>query len=93
MSRLGHDPGERCNTLAVKGGLRNAPLAQPELVLTGQEAIAQCHPQLGVERALVVVARVVLQDVTNIGGVGDEEAAPRTDLEVDDVAELAEQRA
>ena len=44
-------------------------------------------PQLVVERALVVVARVVLQDVTNVRGVRDEVATPRADLEVDDVAE------
>ena len=71
----------------MKGGLRNAPLAQPEFVLARQQAVAERHPQLVVERTLVIVARVVLQDVTDIRGVRDEVATPRADLEVDDVAE------
>ena len=73
----------------MKGGLRDAPLAQPEVVLARQQAVAERHPQLVVERTLVIVARVVLQDVTDVGGIGDEVAAPRTNLEVDDVAEAA----
>ena len=71
----------------MKGGLRDAPLAQPEFILARQQAVAERHPQLVVERTLVIVARVVLQDMTNVRGVRDEVATSRADLEVDDVAE------
>ena len=87
--RLGHHAGQRGDALTMKGRLRDAALPQPEVVFAGQQAVADRHPQLLVERALVIVAGVVLQDVADIGGVGDEIAAPRADLEVDDVAEAA----
>ena len=65
------------------------PLPQPEVVLARQQPVAEKHPQLVVERTLVIVARVVLQDMTDVVRVRDEIAAPRTDLEVGDVAEAA----
>ena len=71
----------------VKGRLRNPPLAQPECILTRQQTVAERRAQLGVKRTLVVVARVVLQNMTDIPRVGDQEAAPRANLEVNDVAE------
>jgi hypothetical protein len=83
---VGHDAGQRGDALAVEGWLRDAPLPQPEFILARQQTVTERHPQLGVERTLVVIARVVLQDMPNIRGVRDEEATPRTDLEVDDVA-------
>ena len=82
-------PASAAMPLAMKGRLRDAPLAQPEFVLARQQAVAERHPQFVVERALVIVARVVLQDVANVRGVRDEVAASRADLEIDDVAELA----
>ena len=44
---------------------------------------------LSVQRALVIVARVVLQDVPDVVGVRDEIAAPRSDSQIGDVAERA----
>ena len=67
--------------------LRNSPLAQPESVLARQQPVAEHQTQFVVERALVIVARVVLQDVANVIRVVQEVTAPRGDLEVDDVAE------
>src|SRR6516225_2236292 len=71
----------------MKGGLGDTSLAQPEVALARQQPIAEKRPQLVVQRALAVVARVVLQDMTNILRVRDEVAASRTDLEVGDVTE------
>ena len=84
--RAGHHTGQRRDPLTVKRRLRDPTLPQPEVALACQQAVAKKHPQFVVERALVIVARVVLQHVTNVGGVGDEVAVPRTDLEVDDLA-------
>ncbi len=64
----------------MKGGLRDAPLAEPEWNLAGQQAIAERHPQLFVERTLVVVVRVVLQDITNVRGVRDQIATPKNGI-------------
>src|SRR4249920_1421021 len=71
----------------MEGGLRNAPLAQPEFILAREQAVAEQHSQLVVERALMVVARVVLQDMANVCGVRYEVATLRADPQVDDVAE------
>src|SRR5688572_4701555 len=87
--RLRHHAGERRDTLPMECRLRDPALPQPELVFAGQQPIPDRHPQLLIERALVIIARVVLQHVTDIGGIGNEIASPRTDLEVDDVAEAA----
>ena len=84
---IGHGAGQRRDALAMKRRLRDAPLPQPEVVLARQQAVAERHPQFVVERALVIVARVVLQDVTHVRGVGNEVAASRADLEIGDVAE------
>ncbi len=87
--RIGHHTGQRRDALAMKRRLRDAALPQPEVALAGQQAVAKQYPQFVVERALVIVARVVLQNVTNVGGIGHEVAVPRTDLEVDDLAVAA----
>ena len=73
----------------MKGGLGNTALAQPEIILTRQQAVAEEQPQLSVERTLVIVARVVLQDVTNVVWIRDQVTAPGTDLEVGDITESA----
>src|SRR5688572_9880806 len=73
----------------MKGRLRDASLPQPEVALAGQQAVAERHPQSLIERTLVIVAGVVLQDVADVGGVGDEIASPRADLQIGDVAETA----
>ena len=86
---LRHHTGQLGDALTMKGRLRDAALPQPEVVFAGQQAVADRHPQLLIERALVIVAGVVLQDVADIGGVGNEIASPRADLEVRDVAEAA----
>src|SRR4030095_15050610 len=46
-------------------------------------------PQLLVEGALVVVARVVLEDVTDVGRVRDQVPVARADFQVHDIAEPA----
>src|SRR5262249_53756112 len=67
-------------------GLREAPLAQPERVLARQEAIAERVPETLVERALVVVASVVLQHVFDVGWVRKEESMIRAGLQMNEVA-------
>ena len=71
----------------MKRGLGDSTLAQPEFVLTRQQTVAERHPQFVVERTLVVVARVVLQDATHVRGVRNEVAVSRPDLEIGNVAE------
>jgi hypothetical protein len=61
-------------------------LSQPEVVFAGQQTVAERHPQFVVERTLVVVARVVLEDVPDIGRIRDQKPASRRDLEVHDIA-------
>jgi hypothetical protein len=46
--------------------LRQSSLMQPEGVLAGQESVAETVPQAIVERTLVVIARVVLQDMLDV---------------------------
>ena len=73
----------------MKGRLGDAPLAEPEFALARQQAVAERHAQFVVERALVIVARVVLQDVANVGRVRDEVATPRANPEIHHIAETA----
>jgi hypothetical protein len=61
----------------MKRRLSNSPLAQPESVLARQQSVAQKQSKLVVEGTLVVVARIVLQDMTNVLGVRDEVATAR----------------
>src|SRR6185369_13090475 len=86
---LSHHSREARDPLPMKRWLRDAALPQPEVVFAGQESVADRHPQFLIQRALVIVARVVLQDVPDVGGVGQQVPATRADLEVDDVAEAA----
>jgi len=71
----------------MKRGLGDSTLPQPEFVLARQQTVAERHPQFVVERTLVVVARVVLQDATHVRGVRNQVAMSRPDLEIGDVAE------
>ena len=86
---FGHYARQRRHALTMKGGLGDAPLAQPEIVLARQQAVAEEQPQFSVKRTLVIVARVVLQDVTNVVWIGDEVTAPVTDFELGDITESA----
>ena len=72
--------------LAMERRLREAPLTQPEGVLTRQESVAETFPEAIVERTLVVVPGVVLQDMLDIGGIRREESVVRAGLQVDEVA-------
>ena len=66
--------------------LREAPLTQPERVLARQESVAETVTEAIVERTLVVVAGVVLEDVLDIRRIGREEAMVRAGLQMDQVA-------
>ena len=66
--------------------LRQAPLTQPEGVLARQQSVAETVPEPIVERTLVVVPGVVLQDMLDVGGIRREEPMVRTGLQVDELA-------
>jgi hypothetical protein len=68
---FGPHVGNGRETLTMEGGLRDPPLPQPELVLARERTVSEDRPEFVVERALVVVARVVLQDMSNVCGVRD----------------------
>ena len=70
----------------MERGLGQAPLTQPERVLARQQSIAEAIPQPIVERALVVVAGVVLEDMLDERGIRQEESVIRAGLQVHDVA-------
>src|SRR5688572_24029627 len=73
----------------MKGWLRDPPLAEPEIPLARQEPVAEYHAQLFIERALPIVAGVVLKHMPDVGGIRDQEPAPRADLEVAHLAVAA----
>ena len=66
--------------------LRQAPLTQPEGVLARQESVAETVPETIVERTLVVVPGVVLQDMLDVGWIRREESMVRAGLQVDELA-------
>src|SRR5687767_1341680 len=70
----------------MESRLRQAPLTQPERVLAGQQSIAETVPQAIVERALVVVASVVLKDMLDVRRLGQEKSMIRAGLQMDEVA-------
>ena len=53
----------------MEGRLGQAALAQPERVLAGQQSIADAVPETFVERALVIVAGIVLKDMFDVRGI------------------------
>jgi len=70
----------------MEGGLRETALAQPEGVLARQQPVAQVVAEPIVEWTLVIVARVVLQDVPDVGRIREEESVIRPGLQVNDLA-------
>jgi hypothetical protein len=70
----------------VKRRLRQSPLTQPEGVLARQESIAQALAEAVIERALVVVPGVVLQNMLDVCRIRREESMVRAGLEVDELA-------
>jgi hypothetical protein len=67
-------------------GLGKTPLPEPKRVLACQESIAEAVPEAIVERALVIVAGVVLENVLDVGRIAGEEAMVRAGLQVNEVA-------
>src|SRR5207248_1197126 len=79
---------EAREALALERRLRNAALAQPERAIAREEALAEDHLQRReAARLLVVVLRVLLQDVLHVRGMRDEVRGPDEEPEPDDVAE------
>jgi hypothetical protein len=86
---FGHDTGQRCDSLSVECGLCDTALAQPEVTLARQEAVAEHRSKLVVERTLAVVAGVDPEEHVERRWAGNQVAAPRPDFEIDNVAEAA----
>ena len=70
----------------MEGRLRQAPLAQPERVLARQQSVADTVPETLVERALVVVAGIVLKDMLDVRRIGQQKSMVRTGLQMHEVA-------
>ena len=70
----------------IEHALCEAALTQPERVFTGQQPVAEALSQPVVERALVVIARVVLKDMLDVSGIRREESMIRARLHVYEVA-------
>ena len=70
----------------MESGLREAPLPQPERILAGQEPIAEAVSQSIVERALVIVAGVVLQHMLDVRRIRQQKSMIRAGLEMNEVA-------
>src|SRR4030095_3567407 len=66
--------------------LREAPLPQPERILAGQEPIAEAVSQSIVERALVIVAGVVLQHMLDVRRIRPQKSVRRAGREMNEVA-------
>ena len=66
--------------------LRQAALTQPERVFARQQPVAETVPDAIVERALVVVAGVVLEDMLDVGWIGQKKSMIRAGLQMDEVA-------
>src|SRR5262249_647919 len=62
------------------------PLTQPEGVLARQQSVAEIVPQPGVERALVVVAGIVLENMFDVRRIRQEKSVVGASLHMDDVA-------
>lgn len=61
-------------------------LSEPERVFAGQQAIAKAVPEAIVKRALVVVARVILQHVLDVRGIRKEKPVIGPGFQMNDVA-------
>ena len=81
-----HDVTIRGDAGAMKGRLRQAALAEVELVLARQEPIAQQHLRALESASLVEVARVGDEDVADLVGVRREDDGLSPDAEHRDVA-------
>ena len=69
----------------MKGGLRETPLPQPEGVLAGQESIAKTVSEPLIERALMIVTRIVLEDMFDVCGIRYEKSVIRASLQMNEV--------
>src|SRR5262245_36970198 len=66
--------------------LRETPLPQPERVLARQEPVAEAVPEAIVERALVVVAGIVLQHMLDVRRIGEQKPVIGAGLQMNDIA-------
>jgi hypothetical protein len=70
---------QRRKARALKGGLHQAPLRPPQGPLTRRQALAEQGPNTVCERALPVIAMVLLQDIGDMVRVAEEIDAQRSE--------------
>jgi hypothetical protein len=85
FSGLDHRVYHLRDALAVERWLREAPLSPPERVFAGDEAFPNALLEPFVQRTLVIVAVVVLQNVLDVVRGREQVAVVRAYLQVDQV--------
>jgi hypothetical protein len=83
-----HVAGGR-DALSVEGGLDETPLAQPEVVLGEEQAVAEHRPEETHPRALVEITAARHQDVLDDVRMIDQDRATGAEADGDEVAVLA----
>ena len=90
MARVGDHAGEPGEAIAPERRLDDPALVLPHLILAGEQAITE-YQTAGFRQAyaLVIVGRVVRQDVLGVIGVVEEVESLGAHGELDHIAELA----
>ena len=85
-----HQVAESGHALAMEHRRHQPALTMPERALAGQQAVAeQAAQHRVVDVVLVVVAMIVVQDVADVVGMGEQKGAGGGEAEAYDVAVLA----